>query len=89
MKDKEKRIAAFIESLPITPNEAGTQSLVLSTDLNELGNGENGGDCVNKEKEQCYISTNKGNCQNYKNFCGQATNKKKCFNGLSDEIEKL
>lgn len=87
MSEKEKRIAAFIDSLPLTPNEAGTQSIVLSTNLNELGDGENGGDCINMLQEQCYLSTNKGNCKNYSGFCGQATNKKTCFNGPSGKIE--
>lgn len=87
MKDKEKRIAAFIESLPITPNEVGTQSLIIPSDIGVVGEGINSQNCVNASREDCYNSKNGKNCQNFE-VCGNAENYDLCWNGRESEIEK-
>lgn len=89
MNDRINRIAAFIESLPITPDENGNQSIVMTTDLGAVGEGKNEGDCINADRQQCTKSTNGGNCENTANYCKDSKNGGNCKSGLTDEMGKL
>lgn len=62
MKEREKRISAFIESLPALANQEIGESIILTTDMESVG-GENKGNCVNHG--DCRNQANTGTCRNY------------------------
>lgn len=75
--EKQGKIAAFIESLPMETGIGDCQSTLLVTNMEYLGG--NGGDCINNDEQQCYKSNNGGNCKNYHGYCGKSENHGSCM----------
>ena len=76
MKEQQKRIAAFIESLPMCTSNVQGQSVVLSADIESVG-GDNAKNCVNNGN--CGYVLNGGDCRNYDSTgCAHSTNKGSC-----------
>lgn len=75
--EKQGKIAAFIESLPMETGIGDCQSTLLVTNMEYLGG--NGGICINDDKERCYRSDNAEDCRNYNSKCGESKNHKKCY----------
>lgn len=89
MKQKESRIAKFIESLPEDANLSNCKSTLLATNLNKMGAaGDNGGDCVNDYAKQCNKSKNGGNCKNYNYACADSTNNGSCYSTSGPQPNK-
>ena len=82
---KAGRIAAFIENLPMDASLGNCESVLLSTNMDMVGAGRNGGNCVNETFGSCNNSTNNGDCKNYGDNCGDATNNKTCENETPPE----
>lgn len=83
MESKQKKIAAFIESLPIDSNVGECESVLLSTNMNFMGG--NGGDCTNSIASKCTRSENGGNCINTSSNCSKSKNAGNCQNGDIDK----
>lgn len=78
--EKQGKIAAFIESLPMETGIGDCQSTLLVTNMEYLGGyAINGGICVNDSVESCYEASNTKDCRNYKNTCGNSKNREKCY----------
>ena len=78
MKQRNEKIAAFIEKIGSPGLEGESQSALLPTTFEAIG-GDNGGDCINYE-DSCRKVKNGGNCKNYNRLCGKAVNKGTCLN---------
>lgn len=77
MKQQEKRIAAFLESIDNNLSCDG-QSVLLSSDLDALGEGTNASACNNHSLSGC-ASNNEG-CVNFDGKCDNSHNGKDCTN---------
>lgn len=75
---KAGRIAAFIENLPMDASLGNCESVLLSTNMDMVGAGVNGGDCLNTDQKACESSKNAGDCKNYGGSCDGATNNRAC-----------
>lgn len=87
MKQKTKKIAAFIESLPMDVTIGNCESALLSTNMEFVG-GDNGGDCINELYDQCHKAENGGNCENYNSACNKSTNRGGCLNTTLKRLQK-
>lgn len=88
MKEKQQRIAAFIDSLQIEDGTSEAFSTILPINLNAIGSGDNSGNCINEMSVQCDKSKNGGSCQNYSGACGHSSNKGSCLNTLYDRVPR-
>lgn len=80
MDNQIKKIASFIEALPVEGSAAECESVLLSggaLESVEDNSTYNGGDCNNTSYD-CMKSYNSGNCKNMAGMCGEATNLKNC-----------
>lgn len=77
MDKKLSRIASFIESLPVDESMEDCRLAVLPTEMSQIG-ADNGGNCQNYLREQCYKGKNEANCVNYDGVCGKSENKGSC-----------
>lgn len=78
MEKRNKRIASFIESLGCEEMSIESQSFLLTADLDSIGAGVNGGNCLNSGGDNC--SMNKQDCRNIGD-CRSSENLGDCKNG--------
>lgn len=88
MNQKTNKIAAFIESLPMDVSVGNCESTLLSTKMEFVG-GDNGGNCVNEQYDQCNKAKNGGDCQNYNSACAKSTNRGSCLNTTIKRPQKF
>lgn len=90
MDKRTSKIAAFIESLPMDVSVGNCESTLLATNMEFIGAGkENGGDCVNEDKDLCFDAKNKGACVNLREYCDKASNGKGCISTSMTMLEYL
>lgn len=87
MEKKLTRISTFIESLPMDATMGNCESVLLSTNMGFIG-GDNGGDCINEQYDQCNKAKNGGSCQNYNSACAKSTNRGGCLNTNLKRLQK-
>lgn len=85
MDNKLNRITAFIDSLPIDNDRDADHSVVLPTEMELLGAGDNSGNCSNYMLNQCKKSKNGGDCKNY-GVCADSKNEGNCENLIAGPI---
>ena len=80
IEERNKQIADFIDAISVAQDcNVDLESIVLPTTLSYIG-GDNGGDCINEQYDQCNKAENKGNCKNYNSACSKSTNRGSCLN---------
>jgi|GEM_PF-5821368 len=81
MKERNEKIAAFIEKIGSPGLEGESQSVLLPSVLDNIGGaGSNDRSCKNSSEQTCYDAINGNHCVNYSNFCGKSSNRDSCIN---------
>ena len=75
---KKQSIASFIEKLPMDGSVGDCESTLLMTNMDFMGSGTNGEECLNSSVEGC--ESNNKYCINYGDVCKKSTNNKGCMN---------
>lgn len=79
MKQRDKRIASFLQSLDMEELNGEIQATVLNLDQAGSGASNTGKTCTNNHPESCSTSVNVYDCYN-QGACNDATNMGKCHN---------